>query len=52
VPLKHFHFDTFVVPEQKERGPDHLSNTMAAFALDDDGEVKTLHFLGRKFTRK
>jgi CubicO group peptidase (beta-lactamase class C family) len=52
VPLKHFHYDTFIVPEQKERGPDHLSNALAVFALDDEGEVKTLHFLGRKFTRK
>jgi hypothetical protein len=52
VPLKHFHYDTFVVPKQKERGPDHLSNAMAVFALDDDGDVKTLRFLGRKFMRK
>jgi CubicO group peptidase (beta-lactamase class C family) len=52
VPLKHFHYDTFIVPEQKARGPDRLSDEPAAFALDDDGEVKTLHFLGRKFTRK
>jgi CubicO group peptidase (beta-lactamase class C family) len=52
VPLKHFHYDTFIVPEQKERGPDRLSDEMAVFTLDDDGAVKTLHFLGRKFTRK
>jgi CubicO group peptidase (beta-lactamase class C family) len=52
VPLKHFHYDTFLVPQQKERGPDRLSDEMAVFALDDDGEVRTLHFLGRKFTRK
>jgi CubicO group peptidase (beta-lactamase class C family) len=51
VPLKHFHYDTFLVPPQKARGPDRLSDEMAVFALDDDGEVKTLHFLGRKFTR-
>jgi CubicO group peptidase (beta-lactamase class C family) len=52
VPLKHFHYDTFIVPRQKERGPDRLSNSTAVFALDDEGEVKALHFLGRKFTRK
>jgi CubicO group peptidase (beta-lactamase class C family) len=52
VPLKHFHYDTFIVPQQKERGPDRLSDEMAVFALDDEGEVKALHFLGRKFTRK
>jgi CubicO group peptidase (beta-lactamase class C family) len=52
VPLKHFHYDTFIVPQQKERGPDRLSNSMTVFALDDEGEVKALHFLGRKFTRK
>jgi CubicO group peptidase (beta-lactamase class C family) len=52
VPLKHFHYDTFVVPEQTARGPDHLSNEPAVFALDGEGEVKTLRFLGRTFTRK
>jgi hypothetical protein len=51
VPLRHFHYDTFIVPPQKERGPNQLSDEMVVFALDDEGEVKTLRFLGRKFTR-
>jgi CubicO group peptidase (beta-lactamase class C family) len=50
VPLRHWHFDTFAVPERKG-GVSRLAGELAAFTLDDEGEVKTLQFLGRTFRR-
>jgi CubicO group peptidase (beta-lactamase class C family) len=46
--LSHFHYDTFLVKSSQER----LDGGLARFELDRDGNVKTLHWLERTFTRK
>jgi hypothetical protein len=45
-PLQHFHFDTFTAVHP------HLVQTQVVFSLDADGDVSTLHALGREFRRK
>jgi CubicO group peptidase (beta-lactamase class C family) len=51
VPLQHFHFDTFTVAQEKGERPNRLTGEMAVFTLNGAGEVDTLRFLGRTFTR-
>src|SRR5262249_18070078 len=50
-PLKHFHYDTFVVDEPDGRGASRLAAEPAAFELNADGDPDVLRFLGRKFKR-
>jgi CubicO group peptidase (beta-lactamase class C family) len=51
VPLRHWHYNTFTVPPQKEVAQRALSGAMATFALDEDGDVVTVQMLGRTFRR-
>jgi hypothetical protein len=51
VPLRHWHYNTFVVPPQKEVAQRALSGAMATFALDEDGDVVSVQLLGRTFRR-
>jgi CubicO group peptidase (beta-lactamase class C family) len=46
VELRHYHFDTFEV-----RDPGRLDVELVTFALNGDGTVGTLRFLGREFKR-
>jgi CubicO group peptidase (beta-lactamase class C family) len=49
--LEHFHFDTFLTRLDKDPRTILLENELARFELDGDGNVKTLHLLGRTFVR-
>ncbi|HWG46876.1 MAG TPA: serine hydrolase [Gemmataceae bacterium] len=50
-PLKHFHYDTFVMPPKNLRLPASLAEEFAVFELNEDAEISIVRFLGRKFTR-
>jgi hypothetical protein len=50
VPLRHFHFDTFLVAAKTVPIP-QVAEELVVFSLNGDGEVATLRFLGRTFTR-
>jgi CubicO group peptidase (beta-lactamase class C family) len=52
LPLKHFHYDTFVTPPKDGRLPASLAEEFAVFEMNEDAEVSILRFLGRKFTRE
>jgi CubicO group peptidase (beta-lactamase class C family) len=43
--LRHFHYDTFTVEEER------LAGDPVSFTLGADGEVRTMRFLGRTFKR-
>jgi CubicO group peptidase (beta-lactamase class C family) len=49
-PLRHFHYDTFTVGDVKD-GSRRVAGEAVVFALDGDGRVATLRFLGRTFRR-
>jgi hypothetical protein len=51
VALEHFHFDTFVGKIEKDASSSRLEDELVRFELDGDGEVRTMHLLGRKFQR-
>jgi CubicO group peptidase (beta-lactamase class C family) len=51
-PLKHFHYDTFIVDEPDVRGASRLAGELTVFELNADGDPDVLRFLGRKFKRK
>jgi hypothetical protein len=54
IPLKHFHYDTFLTPT-KDRdfllAEADLRAQFVVFEMNEDAEMSTLRFLGRKFTR-
>lgn len=49
--LEHFHFDTFVVKLEKGPTSTRLEDELVRFELNGDGEVQTVHFVGRTFRR-
>jgi len=49
--LTHLHYDTFLTPGKDLRLPARLRSETAVFEMNEDGEMETLRFLGRKFTR-
>ena len=51
LPLTHLHYDTFLTPAKDLRLPTALRSEAAVFEMNEDGEIDTLRFLGRKFTR-
>jgi CubicO group peptidase (beta-lactamase class C family) len=51
VPLRHFHYDTFLLPPNRGRDLGSLAGELAQFALNAEGSVTTLDFLGRTFAR-
>ena len=52
IPLRHFHYDTFLTPRKDLRLPAALRAETAVFEMNEDVEMSVLRFLGRKFTRK
>jgi CubicO group peptidase (beta-lactamase class C family) len=52
LPLRHFHFDTFLIGEPTEAGTGRLLGELAMFQLNAAGEVSQLRFLGRSFERR
>jgi CubicO group peptidase (beta-lactamase class C family) len=52
IPLRHFHFDTFVTPAQDGQLPAALRAETAVFEMNEDAEMSALRFLGRRFARK
>jgi CubicO group peptidase (beta-lactamase class C family) len=52
LPLRHFHFDTFLTGDPKDVGTDRLLGELATFHLNTAGEVSQVRFLGRTFERK
>jgi CubicO group peptidase (beta-lactamase class C family) len=52
LPLKHFHYDTFVTPPKDRRLPAAVADEFAVFEMNENAEFATLRFLGRKFTRE
>lgn len=52
IPLSHFHYDTFLTPTKDVRLPAALRAEPAVFEMNEDGEMFTLRFLGRKFTHR
>jgi CubicO group peptidase (beta-lactamase class C family) len=51
LPLTHFHYDSFLTPKQHPRLPAALRAETVVFEMNEDAEMSTLRFLGRKFTR-
>lgn len=52
IPLRHFHFDTFITPAQDLQLPAALRAETAVFEMNEDAEMSVLRFLGRSFARK
>jgi CubicO group peptidase (beta-lactamase class C family) len=52
VPLRHVRFDTYAVPEEVPFESRRVGGVEARFSLGSDGDVATLRFLGRTFTRE
>jgi CubicO group peptidase (beta-lactamase class C family) len=52
LPLKHLHYSTFVTPPKGDRLSDAIRDETVVFEMNEDAEVSTLRFLGRKFTRQ
>jgi CubicO group peptidase (beta-lactamase class C family) len=52
LPLKPFHYETFMPDLKNERAPAAPLEEPIVFELNADAEVSTLHFLGRTFTRE
>jgi len=50
-PLKHFHYDTFAVIDDKADDNSRLNDELVTFVLGTDGEVASMKFLGRTFAR-
>lgn len=50
VPLSHFHYDTFQA-KAKDEANRRMNDELATFALDEDGNVGRVQFLGRTFRR-
>ena len=51
-PLTHFHYDTFLTPQKDLRLPAALRAETVVFEMNEDAEMCSLRFLGRKFTRE
>jgi CubicO group peptidase (beta-lactamase class C family) len=54
IPLKHFHYDTFLTPTEDLQlllAEADLRAESVVFEMNEEGEMSTLRFLGRKFTR-
>lgn len=51
LPLTRLHYDTFLTPAKGARLLAALRSEPAVFEMNEDGEINTLRFLGRKFTR-
>jgi CubicO group peptidase (beta-lactamase class C family) len=54
IPLTHFHYDTFLTPTKELQfllAEADLRAQLAVFEMNEDAEMSTLRFLGRKFTR-
>jgi CubicO group peptidase (beta-lactamase class C family) len=54
IPLKHFHYDTFLTPTEDRDfllAEADLRAQFAVFEMNEDAEMSVLRFLGRKFTR-
>jgi CubicO group peptidase (beta-lactamase class C family) len=52
LPLENLHYSTFVTPPKGDRLTDSIRDETIIFEMNEDGEVSTLRFLGRKFTRQ
>ncbi len=50
-PLKHFHYDTFLIQPKEFHGPEAMREEAVLFEMNEDAEMSVLRFLGRKFTR-
>jgi CubicO group peptidase (beta-lactamase class C family) len=51
LPLTHFHYDTFLTPNKPLHLPAALRTEAVVFEMNENAEMSTLRFLGRKFTR-
>jgi hypothetical protein len=51
VGLDHFHFDTFLGKIEKDVTTSKLADELVRFELDGNGQVTTMHLLGRAFRR-
>lgn len=51
LPLKYYHYETFLPDPKDKRGPADLLETPVVFELNADAEVSVLNFLGRPFRR-
>jgi CubicO group peptidase (beta-lactamase class C family) len=54
IPLKHFHYDTFLTPVENLQfllAEADLRAKFVVFEMNEDAEMSTLRFLGRTFTR-
>jgi CubicO group peptidase (beta-lactamase class C family) len=55
LPLTHFHYDTFLTPTKDLQfllAEADLRAQPVVFEMNEEVQISTLHFLGRKFTRK
>jgi CubicO group peptidase (beta-lactamase class C family) len=52
IPLKHFHYDTFVTPSSDCALPADLRAAPVLFEMNEDAEIAVLRFLDRKFSRQ